>query len=206
MRLFSSFKPIEVKPDYPYPFGYKTCWYAIKNETTQSVIEKMKLQTVSESNWEDGIGRVCNSENCVFVSPLIDGYILNIGMTPDDEHSNVKNHALPFSELQYFGTHRVTEYNAWAKYMDGKIIRGYCYIGDRHEVTWCEGDITLEEVLLGFGKFPRSNDELLSENFDFENLPDEEDVLAIAKAWGVDTTFENKTHEKGTGFICKFLE
>jgi len=29
--------------------------------------------------------------------------------------------------------------------------------------------------------------------------------LAIAKAWGVDTTFKGRTYEKGTGFIYEFI-
>jgi len=190
-------------PDFPSPFGYKVCWYAIPNETSHSVIEKLKLKVVSESSWEDGINCVSSSEKLVFISPLVDGHILAINV-PEVEHDIVKKHALLFEEFQFFGTHRVTEYNAWAKFLCGKIIRSYCYIGDCGEITKCEGSVTPEEISLGFGKFPSSTDEMLSEDFDWENLPNEEDVLAIAKAWGVDTKFEGSAYEKGTGFICEW--
>jgi len=190
-------------PDFPSPFGYKVCWYAIKNETPHSVIEKLNLKVVRASNWEDGINYIYDSRDFIFVSPQVEGYILVINVRPDNEHDIVKGHALLFEELQYFGTHRVVEYNAWAKFADGKIIRSYCYIGDRGEITWCEGHATDEEISLGFDKFPSSTDEILSEDFDHENTPNEEDVLNIAKSWGVDTRFECGTYEKGTGFICK---
>jgi len=192
------------EPDFPYPFGYKICWYAVKNETTKSVIEKLNLKIISESNWENGINNVYNSCEQLFVSPPVNNYILLVNIRTDDNHEVVKKHSLLFNELQYFGSHRVTEYNAWAKFCDGKVIRSYCYMGESGEITWCDGNITLEEINLGFGKFPSSTDELLSDNFDYENIPDEENVLAIAKAWGVDTSFEDKSYEKGTGFICVF--
>ena len=51
-------------------FGYKICWYAISNETSESVIEKLKLKIISESNWENGINHVYNSSKHLFVSPV----------------------------------------------------------------------------------------------------------------------------------------
>ena len=192
-------------PDFPIPFGYKMCWYAIKNETPQSVIEKLEMKVVSDSNWEHGLHCAYGSEGFIFVSPPVDGHILVINMPPDDGHNIVKKHALLFEELQYYGTHRVVDYNAWAKFYDGQIIRAYCYVGERGEIMWCEGNVTTEELSFGFDKFPSNTDEMLSENFDYEHLPDEEHVLAIAKAWGVDTKFESETYEKGIGFICEGL-
>jgi len=193
-----------VEPDSPCPFGYNTCWYAIKNETTQTVIDKLHLKVLRESNWINGIAGCGSPPHFVFVSPPLDGYVFVININPDDEHEAVKKHAGSFGEFQYFGTQRTVEYNAWAKFMDGKIIRSYCYLGERGEITWCEGSITDEEVDLGFDVFPSSTGELLSDDFNYQNLPNEEDVLAIAKAWGVDTKFEEKTYEKGIGFTCKF--
>lgn len=195
----------DFKPDYPYPFGYKICWYAVKNETSKSIIEKLNLKIISESNWEKGINKVYNSSEYVFVSPLVMDYILVVNICPDDNHDIIKNHAMLFSELQYFGSHRVSEYNAYAKFCDGKAIRGYCYVGETGEITWCEGAVTPEEINLGYDKFPSNTEEMLSDDFDYENVPDEESVIAMAKAWGVDVTFEDKTYEKGTGFICKFV-
>jgi len=195
---------VSIEPDFPRPFGYKICWYAVKNEDPQSVMDKLGLKVIRESNWKDGLDRTYGSRTCVFVSPQLDDYVLVVGVTPDVDHNVVKKHALSFDEIQYFGTHRVSEYCAYAKFENGKMIRCYCYVGDMGEVTWCEGNMTPEEMRLGFDKFPQRTDELLSDDFDYDNIPDEESILSIAKAWGIDTTFESKTYEKGTGFICQF--
>jgi hypothetical protein len=194
----------EVVPDLPVQFGYNICWYAIKGETPQTVIEKLNLKTIRESNWADGIDCAYNHQQYLFISPPVDGYALVINITPDDEHTIVKNHAALFKELQYFGTHHVTEYHAWAKFADGKVIRAYCYVGESGEVTWSEGNVTTEEMNLGFDKFPSRTEELLSDDLDFENFPGEEDVLAIAAAWGADPAFQQGNQQKGTGFICTF--
>ncbi|MCL2225625.1 MAG: hypothetical protein FWB96_11725 [Defluviitaleaceae bacterium] len=208
MGIFDLFQrgkgvPTNMAADFPYPFGYKICWYAIKNETAEAIIEKLKFKVVSESNWETGIKNVYESEKHLFVSPPVNGYVLVVNVHPDE--NAVKKHSLLFKELQYFATHRVIEYNAWAKFCDGKIIRGYGYTGESGEVTWCEGNVTQEEINLGFEKFPANTEELCSDDFDYENLPDEESVLAIAKAWGVDVAFEDDGYEKGTGFLCEFM-
>jgi len=193
-------------PDLPCPFGYKIWWYVIKDETTHSVVEKLRLKIIRESNWNAGIDWVYNYRDYMFVSPKIGDYVLVVNIYPDDTNETVKKHALLFQSFQYFGTHRVVEYHAWAKFEGGNVIRGYSYLGERGEITWCEGSITDEELSLSFDRFPSSSDEMLSDDFDCENLPCEEDVLAIAKAWGVDTQFEGGAYEKGTGFICKQVE
>ena len=84
-----------------------------------------------------------------------------------------------FDELQYFGTHRVSDYYAWAKVAGGNLVRAYTYFGDTGDVEQNVGAITPEELALGFDKFPQS-----AEDFDDDTvLPNEEDVLDIAKAW-----------------------
>ena len=197
-------KSAALEPDLPYPFGYKIGWYAIKNETSKTVIEKLKLKIISESNWKNGIIHAYNSRKHLFVSPAVKGYVLVINIFPGDKHDIVKEHSLHFGEFQYFGSHRITEYNAWAKFCDGKVIRSYCYVGESGEVTWCEGNLTPEEINLGFDIFPSNTEELLSDDFDYENIPDEAAVLAVAKSWGIDTAFEDGVYDKGTGFICEF--
>ncbi|MCL2526983.1 MAG: hypothetical protein FWE42_01095 [Defluviitaleaceae bacterium] len=188
------------EPDLPEPFGYKMTWYAIKDESPHAAIEKLSLKVVHESNWRNGIGYAYRSPGNIFVSPLIEGYVLILGLF---EYDDVKKHALLFNDLYYFGTHCVSEYQAWAKFSQGQVIRGYCYMGECGEVLWNEGNITAEEEALGFGRFPSNTDETLADDFDYENFPDEEDVLAIAKAWSVCTKFEGEAYEKGMGFICE---
>ena len=61
------------------------------------------------------------------------------------------------------------------------------------------GELTEEEKSLGFGQ-------LFVENEDKREYPNEENVIEIAKLWGVDPTFSKNNYEKSTGFVCKIKE
>jgi hypothetical protein len=206
----------DTEPDKPLSFGYKSAWYAIKGETPENVIRKLDLVKNCESNWKFGLkyAHDYKNKNAVFVSPQIDGYVLVIGsglfdLVEIDELEEVEFHAALFEELQFFATHSVSECHVWAKFnkKNCKNDRCYAYFGDNGTIPWNYGKLTEEELALGFDKFPQSIDELeanLEAEFEFEELffPDEFNVLQIAKAWGVDTSFEGKDYEKSTGFIC----
>lgn len=194
----------DLAPDYPCPFGCKTAWYAIKNETPLSVIEKLRLDIVCESNWKFGLAHIHKNDD-VFVSPQIGDYVLVIdliGITRNADHEMVKQHSVLFSELQYFGSHRIVDYYAWAKFTKGNLLRAYAYIGEGGELHWNEGQLTAEELTLGFDKFPVSDDLWNEEDI----FPDEENVIAMAKAWGVDPTFSHMICDQSTGYICHFKD
>jgi len=191
-----------VEPDYPCPFGYKTVWYVVKDDSPLSVIEKLNLDIMAQSNWENGINAVYKKD-AIFVSPSLDGYILVVGLVyVAEDQEIVKEHSFLFDELQYFASHRIVDYHAWAKFVDHNLIRAYTYIGESGEITWNEGDITIEELKLGFDTFPASDDS----SWDEVDLPNEESVLDISKAWGIDTSFTDKTYEKSTGYLCRIKE
>lgn len=101
--------------------------------------------------------------------------------------------SLSFGEACYFGTHRVVEYHAWAKSINGKLVRAYGYLGETGETIINQGEISKEEL----------ENNLIFTDSDVEepNLPDEEDVLFIAKKWTVDPQMENDNYQTGTGFI-----
>jgi hypothetical protein len=148
-----------LEPDYPSPFGYKTAWYAIKCDTPDIVIEKLGLRLISKANWESGI-RCIYARGDIFVSPFINGYLLSIGLI-DVTQENVIEHSLLFDELQYFATHRVVEFHAWAKFADHNLIRAYSYCGDQGEISWNFGALTEIEKNLELDKLPKSSDDLV---------------------------------------------
>jgi hypothetical protein len=202
----------DTKPDKPLSFGYKSAWYAIKDETPETVIQKLDLVKNCESNWKFGLeyANDYKNKNAVFVSPQIDGYVLVIGsglfdLVDIDELEEVEFHAALFDELQFFASHSVSECHMWAKFNKKhcKNDRCYAYFGHNGTIPWNYGKLTKEELALGFDKFPQTNADIELE-FERENceLPEEHNVLEIAKAWGVDTSFEGKHYEKSTGFIC----
>lgn len=201
MKAFKELFPaFSVVPDAPRPFGYKTGWLAIRDAAPQEVINALKLQNPAVANWESGLAAVWGgSGDCVFITPRIDGYVLVVGVAGLYEEGGLKPIAGKFAEMQFFATHRVSEFHCWAKYRAGELVRGYCYIGDTGEVEWDAGELTLEEEALGFDSFP------VSENgWDGEAFPNEEDVLNIAAAWGVDTSFPGHEKDKSTGYVCSW--
>lgn len=185
-------------PDKPVPFGYKNSWLCLKANSPEEVIGKMGLKNPHVSNWNDG---VYGKHNGVFVSPVLDGYVLVVGWEGDILDTNparLDELAKKFSELQFFSTHRVAEYHVWAKYVDGKPVRVYGYCGGDLRLVENMGVPTPEETALHCDDFPVDNDV----DPDVTIFPDEECVLNIAAAWGIDTLFHKKTYPESTGFIC----
>lgn len=132
----------------------------------------------------------------MFVSPCLDGFLLAVG-GEDGPPGFLEGLGGAFSQVQFFATHRVTEYHHWGKYAGGTLVRDYCYCGESGEVLRDEGDWTAEEIALGFGRFPRKGREEACEDF-----PGEKDVLDIAAAWGVDPRFEKTAYPPSTGWLC----
>lgn len=186
-------------PDLPVEFGYKCQWFAVKTNDTQAVLDALKLKNIQISNWRTGIDGAY--EGYYFISPAINGWTLVINsIMPDLSGTEspspltvISDLSLSFGEACYFGTHRVVEYHAWAKSINGKLVRAYGYLGETGETIINQGEISKEEL----------ENNLIFTDLDVEepNLPDEEDVLFIAKKWTVDPLMENDTYQTGTGFI-----
>lgn len=199
---------VSTEPDFPVQFGYKTAWYVIKGETPLSIIEKLKLTVISEANWASGL-KEAYAKNAIFVSPIIDDCVLVINLTHWNS-DDVKEDGKLFSELQFFGSHRVADYYAWAKFVNRELLRFYSYVGDLTEFK-NEGELTSEELALGFDKYPQVDnfDEWTDEDWELAAFPDEDSVISIAQAWGIDPffgdgTFSDGKYGKGIGFFCKY--
>ena len=59
------------------------------------------------------------------------------------------------------------------------------------------GELTAQEIALGFGRFPQKGREDRC-----EANPTEEDVLDLAAAWGVDPRMEAAAYPPSAGWIC----
>ncbi len=180
------------------PFGYKNSWLCIRANSPEEVIEKIGLKNPRVSNWNDGV----YGGHGVFVSPVLDGYVLVIGWEGDILDTNparLDELAEKFPELQFFSTHRVSEYHAWVKYINGVMIRGYGWCGCDGTVFLNKGGLTPEEIERGFTNL-LPNDEA---DWDAYETPDEEYVLELAAAWGIDPGFSAKDYPKSMGYICR---
>ena len=187
--------PLDDTPDGPVPFGYKMGWLAAKCEDPYRLMEVLGLRDPKPANWTTGLAHA-GYQGQVFVSPALDGYVLAVGLWADDlEDVPGRTERLvdSFPEVQLFGTHRISDYHYWTKYVDGKVVRGY--ICQDAGVVWDEGNLTPEELALGFERFSGANRES-------GWFPGEEDVLDIAAAWGVDPRFQKKVYPPSVGWVC----
>ena len=183
-------------PDEPRPIGYKASWLAIKNVTPEQVIAQLGVKNAQTANWESGMKAADNDK--LFITPVMDGYVIIAGVDYlTEKQEKVTELAKGFEEVLFFGTHRVVELNVWAKYVKGEMLRWYYFLGESGEVI-SEGELTPEELKLGFDSL------ISSEEDDWETVdfPDEESVMAISKAWGVDPWFEGHQGEVSTGYVA----
>lgn len=206
----SKLKKIELNtnPDNPIPFGYKSCWFAVKTNNTDLLVKTLGLQNLSQANWHSGIECAYGDSNYVYITPpigkwkLIVGTSLNFGDSDEgiEEVTQILNKlSKVFGEAQFFGTHRVVEFHCWAKSVDGELKRYYSYLGERGENLKVYGEISeIENSINLINTFSeRAKDEFY---LDDESLvfPSEELVMKIAGDWSVNPSlleeyFINKT-------------
>lgn len=185
---------LSAEPDSPVPFGYKMEWMAVRCSDPEWVISELSPVSRQPANWKTGIARAYEDRTALFVSPCLDGWVLVIGLAADMctlyDPDDMDIWGGCFPEVQFFATHRVSEYHRWGTYRNGVCVRDCCCVDNM--VQWEEGELTPEELALGFERFSP----------DGAVWPGEEDVLSIAAAWGIDPKFEKKTYPPGTGWLC----
>ena len=149
---------ISSTPDKPQAFGYKCFWLAIHNENAGTIMDALKLKNRQPANWASGIRQAYGLKK-VFVTPPVQGWTLVAGLAlPDAGDARHPDRCTPLlrdlsrqlGQVQYFGTHRVVEYHAWAKAENGAITRAYAYVGEEGVTLWNIGPKTPEEKALGF--------------------------------------------------------
>jgi hypothetical protein len=215
---------IDATPDKPVGFGFKTNWFAIRDATPEAVLKALDFADAQPANWETGLQYLAvksTDDHWVFVSPLIDQWVFIIGgiWMPHpargpgwlDETGRkfdaFLGRLLPhFSDIQFFGSYRVTGFVAWMRAIDGNVIRSFAF--NDAECWENAGVQTPEEAQLNFadisGLAPM---EAVEKFFSDEgaHLLDEEDVVRLAALWSLDPSrLEEEDHEPGTGFLARF--
>jgi hypothetical protein len=181
------------EPDTPVSFGYKCAWYALYTNDMDAVVSALGLRGAIASTWGQGVEGAYAGK--VFVTPPLGDWILAAGVDLFCAGGEPAPSVAPvltklskvFGEAQYFATYRVVEAHCWALARDGKMLRGYCFVGDRGESTWNDGEQTAAERALGIGgpEFPG---------------PDENQLMQLAGAWSVDPSeLESDFTEPGLG-------
>ena len=207
-------------PDNPVSFGRKCSWLAVQCNNPLEIVKALQLIDIRESGWRSGVNASrASSQGHVFVSPPVKEWVLAIGDFPttgDRHHLDLCTPLLlklgqQFSDVQFFGTHRVTSYCAWARLVEGQIIRQYSWIDGAS--YWDVGVETPEEVSLGMHFEDSANidwpeDEAAADELaETYPIPGESDVLNIAGAWSIDpTTLSQQDLPPSIGYLGRFPE
>lgn len=207
MAMAKGKSPYDTTPDMPGQFaGSSSGWLCIKGGTPQEIIRVLGLKNSYEANWESGLKAVDdNFMEKVFVSPVIGGYVLAVGYIPFGVKNSVKEElaildkiADKFEEMTCFVTQGTVDIHVWAKYVNGKLKRGYGWLGEIGDVYLNEGNLTPEEFKLGYNKL------ITDPKCDWDKviIPDMEHVFAMAKEWGISPDLSDVNCTEGTGFVC----
>lgn len=198
--------------DSAVSFGYKTVWLAVKTDNKKRISEILKLKNTKECNWKVGIAESYNSS--IYITPQIKDWTLVCGMSLLNGNNDkiniiyikktIETLSAEFGEAQFFGSHRVVEYQSWMKAINGKIVRAYCFLGESGENLIVEGEPTnfeKEYKLINTLSKEAQNDKY----FEREDLfyPDEEFVMKVAENWSINpqTLEERKDIKNELGII-----
>jgi hypothetical protein len=205
-------------PDTPVSFGRKCSWLAIESHNPQAVVAALGLMDVQLSVWKAGINAAY--EGLCFVSPPVRKWILVVSRSlpdvGDQRHPDLCTPFLlelgeQFREVQFFATYRIVMAHAWARLIDGQLIRQFAWVdGAKH---WNVGEETSEETALGLHFVDSSqidwpdDDEAADELAETIPTPGEDDVLRLAGAWSIDPSrLAEQELPPSIGYIGQFPE
>jgi hypothetical protein len=182
--------PADPRPDAPVSFGYNCAWVAIQTSSSDAVVKALGLRNGSPSTWAGGVKSAYSGR--VFVTPPIRGWVLAVSFAlgeeagdsrhPDGITPLLERLGREFPDVQYFATHHVVEFHAWARVRDGKLIRRFSYLGEQGVFIWNDGGLTPEETRLHL---------VYAEAGPW---PDETNVMSLAGAWSVDPSTLAQQH------------
>lgn len=155
-------------PDKAISFGPKMQWIAIKTDYREKVAATLKLNNLELANWSNGLEKA--SENHVFLTPNIDGWILAVGWGLGEiwkKTELLEKLSREYGEAQFLLTHAGVHSHTYIRYTNGKMIRHFH--SEEGEILTNEGTPTTAESSL-----------------DLTNtLPDENLIFNIATEWSV---------------------
>jgi hypothetical protein len=182
-------------PDLPLPFGSKMAWLALDTTDTQAVAATLDLHEARAATWSEGIDAAYKT--LIFITPPLADWTLVAGTVlfpPDRVETFVKplleRLSRQFGDAQYFGTHRDVGLHAWARARQGRLVRGYGWLGGKGLTLWNEGGWTKEERDLGLQFIDGRSPTGVS--------PDEDCVMQLANLWSIDPTSLNEDFKEPT--------
>ena len=205
-----------IEPDSPAGFGYRMSWLAIRTRDTAAVIDALQLSSPQAANWSTGLGSVYDrelGEAHVFVTPPVNGWTFVVGLPlPSPVSRRFVDKCTPllielgqtFVEAQYFSSMPSIDYFAWARMIEGRVVRAFA-IGDEG-VIWNKGRPTKEEKAMGLKLFEfrgvrgRRGDA----GGEMVLYPTEDHLMELAAKWSVDPTALVKVDQPpGLGVVAR---
>jgi hypothetical protein len=187
-------------PPGPRAFGYNSSWLAVRATDMRAVAGALGLTDLRAASWAEGLQETSDLQRrrpAVFVTPPVDGWVLAVLGVDIASDDGLGSAALDlaalsgrFGEAQKLATQHVVEYHEWQRWVDGKPVRRYCYIGESGEICFDEGARIPAE-----GNVASAADlEAIADDAELDpNYANEELVMAVARAWSVDpTTLEER--------------
>lgn len=207
--------PIIQSPDTPRPFGYDMAWLAVRTRDADSVVAALGLLDAEACSWSSGITAVYDQgleQTHVFVSPPVNGWTFVVGLPlPHPTTGAFVDKCSPllvsmggaFAEVQYFFSYVPIDMFAWARMVDGRLLRAFA-AGDEG-VLWNKGKRSREERRLGLKLFElrgvrgRQGDA----GGDIVLHPTEDHVMRLASRWSLDPTrLHSASAPPGLGYIA----
>jgi hypothetical protein len=185
-------------------FKRPNCWLAIKNRNLMAVQSALGLHNPKPCSWAEGFSG--SSDQKLFISPPVSGWILVIGPAlpdPSDDvdacHRFLMDLSRKVGHVQLFSASGVLNHHAWIQIETGRVHRAYAWAG---RTVWNEGKITPAEKDLGLKCFDYAEPvesnafglpESIATNLERVHLlasrwsldPDEIDERFIDQEWGI---------------------
>ena len=178
-------RPEQLFQSLPFP----SRWLAIRTTDLATVQAAFGLDNPTPCSWTDGM--TISREHKLFLSPPVDGWILVLGSGLPDPAEDVDacyrlvmTLSGELGEVQYFSANRVLNHHAWARVIDGHVLRAYAWAG---HTLWNQGELTGVERGLNLRCFSYAeSDEKPSFPAGEPSISNSEKVFLLASKWSVD--------------------
>lgn len=167
-------------------------WLAVKSSNPIAVQAALGLQNARVCSWAEGVVNL--SEQSLFISPPIDGWLLVVGPGLPDPFEDIDECyrfmlklAREMGHVQFFSANGAVNHHAWARMEGERVVRAYAWAG---ETLWNQGKRSMAEMELGMKclDYGEGLDGFVGEN----HSANTEKVTALAARWSLDPTHLNE--------------
>lgn len=197
-RALSALPGIKAGNDQPHPspLHYRhlalkrpDSWLAIKNRNLVAVQSALALHNSKPCSWAEGL--LGDSDQKLFVSPPVSGWILVIGSALPDPNEDVDacfrfllELSRKLGHVQFFSANGVLNYHAWVQAESGHITRAYAWAG---KTLWNQGKTTQAETDLSMKLYDYTEAaELQTYGSPEPGANNSEKVHLLAARWSLD--------------------